>query len=423
MAAHFVERLAADAARRRVHRALEGGVVGAVGEQAQVGQRVLDFHALEEALAAVHAVRQAGLHQLFFDRARLGVGAVQHGVVAGAAAVADPGLHAVDDEAGFVHFVVGGEQVDRLALAVGGPQLLAEAVGVVGDHRVGGGQDVAGGAVVLLELERARARVVLQEALHVLHLGAAPAVDGLVVVAHHEHFAGVAGQHAHEGVLDGVGVLELVHQQVPEALLVVVQQHRVLEPQLVRAQQQFGEIHQARALAALLVGLVDLEHGGAEEVAAARLDVLRAPALVLLRVDPPGHLARREAAFVEFEVGADALEQAHLVVLVEHLEGLGQAGLLPVQAQQAVRQAVEGADPHAARAVAQQRLDAAAHLGGGLVGEGDGQDAVRRHAHHFVQPADAVGEHAGLARAGARQHQGMARRRGNHFALGRVEFV
>ena len=208
-----------------------------------------------------------------------------------------------------------------------------------------------------------------------------------------------------------------------EALLVVVQQHRVLQPQLVRSQQQLGEIDQPRALAALLVGGVDLEHGGAEEVAGRRLDVLRAPALVLLRVDPPGHLARREAAFIQLQIGADALEQPHLVVLVEHLERLGQARFLPVQAQQPVRQAVESAHPHAAGAVAQQRFDPAAHFRRRLVGEGDGQDAVRRHAHHFVQPADAVGEYAGLARTRARQHQRMAGRRGNHFALGRVEFV
>ncbi len=54
--------------------------------------------------------------------------------------------------------------------------------------------------------------MVAQELLHVLDFRATPAIDALVVVADHEHVPGVAGQHAHEGVLDGVGVLELVHQ-------------------------------------------------------------------------------------------------------------------------------------------------------------------------------------------------------------------
>ena len=49
-AAHFVQRALADAAGRRVDRALERRVVVAVGDQPQVGQRILDFGAFEEAL-------------------------------------------------------------------------------------------------------------------------------------------------------------------------------------------------------------------------------------------------------------------------------------------------------------------------------------------------------------------------------------
>jgi hypothetical protein len=120
----------------------------------------------------------------------------------------------------------------------------------VRDHRVGGGEDVPGRAVVLFQLEGLRAGIVAQEALHVLDLGAAPAVDGLVVVADHEHLAAVAGEQAHEGVLHAVGVLELVHEQLPEALPVMRQQGLVVAQHLVRAQQDLGEVDQPRQLAA-----------------------------------------------------------------------------------------------------------------------------------------------------------------------------
>ncbi len=66
---HFVQRALADATCRRVDRALEGRIVAAVGHQAQVGQRVLDFGALEETHAAVDAVRQLFGQQRFFERA------------------------------------------------------------------------------------------------------------------------------------------------------------------------------------------------------------------------------------------------------------------------------------------------------------------------------------------------------------------
>src|SRR5439155_21118944 len=55
--AQHLEALRAHAARRQVHHALEGGVIVAVGNEPQVGERVLDFRALEEPQAPVHPVR------------------------------------------------------------------------------------------------------------------------------------------------------------------------------------------------------------------------------------------------------------------------------------------------------------------------------------------------------------------------------
>ena len=63
-----------------------------------------------------------------------------------------------------------------------------------------------------------------------------------------------------------------------------------------------------------------------------------------------------------------------LVVGVEDLEILRQAGIQMVGPQQAVGDAVEGADPHAAHAVADHFFDPAAHLGRRLVGKGDRDD-------------------------------------------------
>src|SRR5262249_17776433 len=64
-----------------------------------------------------------------------------------------------------------------------GAQRLAETSFVVGDEMRGGRQDVAGGAVVALQADHPRARKVVLEAQDVVDLGAAPAVDRLVVVA------------------------------------------------------------------------------------------------------------------------------------------------------------------------------------------------------------------------------------------------
>lgn len=81
---------------------------------------------------------------------------------------------------------------------------------------------------------------------------------------------------------------------------------------------------------------------------------------------------------------------------------------------------MEGADPHPAAAVAQLQVGAVAHFAGGLVGEGHREDAVVGHALDFIEPGNAMDQHARLAGAGAGQHKVMPRRRGNGLALGGV---
>ena len=82
---------------------------------------------------------------------------------------------------------------------------------------MGGREHVAGGAVVLLQLHHPCTGEVLVEVEDVAHVGAAPAVDGLVVVPHHADVPPLPAEQPEQPVLGGVGVLELVHEQVAEA--------------------------------------------------------------------------------------------------------------------------------------------------------------------------------------------------------------
>lgn len=47
-------------------------------------------------------------------------------------------------------------------------------------------------------------------------------------------------------ILDTVGILELVHQHIGKALAVMVEDMRLIQPQLVGAQQQLGEVYPSR---------------------------------------------------------------------------------------------------------------------------------------------------------------------------------
>jgi hypothetical protein len=176
--------------------------------------------------------------------------------------------------------------------------------------------------------------------------------------------------------------------------------------QLVAAQHQLAEVDHAFALALLLVELVELDLLAV--VLAAGLDVARPQAVFLGAGDEPLGLLGREALLVDIELLHQPLDGRELVLRVEDLEGGRQPGQFPMRAQEAVAQAVEGADPHAAHVDRQHGGEPGHHLLGRLVGEGDGQDAAGRDLAGLQQPGDAGGQHPGLAGAGAGEDQGVA---------------
>ena len=211
----------ADAALGRVDDALERDLVGGVHHDLEVRHHVADLGAVEEARAADDAVRHAGAHQRVFQRTRLRVGAVEDREVGVAAAFcAHEPLDLAGDEARLVALVARQVARDLLALGVGGEERLGLAVRVVGDHRVGGREDARRRAVVLLELDHLGLRVVALELEDVADVGAAPRVDGLVVVAYDHQVAVTAREQVGDAVLRVVGVLVLVDADVAEPLLV-----------------------------------------------------------------------------------------------------------------------------------------------------------------------------------------------------------
>ena len=328
----------------------------------------------------------------------------------------------IGDVARFVDVVEAGIDPNPLATAAVGPQLLAHAPAVVADQGVGSLQDGAGGAVVLLQTHHPGIGEFLGETLDVLDPCATPAVDGLVIIADHGHAFAITGQQLQPGVLQGVGILELVDQQVGEALAVMRQQVRRVTQQLQRAQQQLTEIHQPATLAGQLIELVHLDHLAHVGVAVG-LDLMGPQPLFLAAGDEVLDLLGRPALVIDVVLLEQSLDHAQLVIAVDDLEVLGQTRLLPVGAQQTVTDGVEGADPHVAQTAAIERLETRAHLAGGLVGEGHRQDGIGRELVSVHQPGDAMDQHAGLAGAGARQYQHVARRRGHGLTLMRVEVI
>jgi hypothetical protein len=259
------------------------------------------------------------------------------------------------------------------------------------------------------------------EAKDVLHLGAAPAVDGLVVVAHGADVLPLAGEELEELELAAVRVLVLVDEQVPEALLVLRLQLRVRPQQLDRQRDEIVEVHRALGAERRLVAGEDLGRHEVVVVALSgrpNLDAL--PQRVLRRREHEEDAPRVEGAVVHLHLAHAAFHQRDLVAGVADAEAARQPRPRVLLLQEPQPEAVERRDEHLAPGRPGQRRDAPPHLFRGLVGEGDGEDALGLHALH-EEPGDAVGDDARLPGPGPGQHEQRPLQRGDRLALGRVE--
>ncbi len=121
-----------------------------------------------------------------------------------------------DDVLRLFLLIVTADVEQRLAIARHRPQDLLLARPVVGDQAVGRGEDVAGRAVIALELDHPGAGKVFFEVEDIAGVGATPGIDRLVIVADHAEVSLGAGQMLQHAVLGLVGILVLVDHDVAE---------------------------------------------------------------------------------------------------------------------------------------------------------------------------------------------------------------
>ena len=89
--------------------------------------------------------------QRFFQHTRLRIGAVEHGNFAPHHAATHRLPDFAHDVLRFVEIIEGGIKADQRAVITRGPQLLAQAVAVLCNDRIGSSQNGAGGTVILLQ--------------------------------------------------------------------------------------------------------------------------------------------------------------------------------------------------------------------------------------------------------------------------------
>ena len=152
----------------------------------------------------------------------------------------------------------------------------------------------------------------------------------MVVVADGKDSGMVAGNQFQPGVLQFVGVLKLVDQNVIEAVLVMLAQDFVVLQHFVAAEHEFGKIDHAFALADFVVFGVAFNHAACVRIGRAQHG--SAQTGFFLRVDKALQRTRRDDFFGDVEAFEQAFDEGKLVAAVEDLKGGGQACIAVVQA-------------------------------------------------------------------------------------------
>ena len=278
-----------------------------------------------------------------------------------------------------------------------------------------------GRAIVPLQLDDLGAGEVALEAQDVVHLGPAPAIDRLIVVAHAADIARRGRQQPQPQILGDIGVLIFVDQDVAEATTVFLGQVRVLRQDGDVVQQQIAEIAGVQAAKARLIGGVQPLALAVGEVFAGR-QFLGRPAAVLPVVDQARQRLGRPAFGVDIGRFQQLFQHPLLIVGVQDGEGGLQPDQFGVAAQNLRGDGVEGAQPaQPFGRVADQMGDPLTHLAGRLVGEGDGQQFPRLGPARRQDVRQPRGQNPRLARARARQHQHRPLGRLHRLALFRVQ--
>ena len=244
---HALDAGRADPAPRRGDRACERLGVARVGHERQVGERVADLGALVEPERAEHPVRDPGRGEPGHERG-VGVrGAGQHQHLGARQPAGQRARQPAADPVRLRVLVGHGDRAHPSAGPAHGVQRLLAAARVVRDAGAGGGEDLRARAEVAGEHDPPVARVAPTEVEDRGRVGAAEAVDQLVLVADGGQVAVGAGQQVDQSRLGGVDVLELVDEQPAPAPAQVREPVRVAGQQGDRVREQVVEAERVAA--------------------------------------------------------------------------------------------------------------------------------------------------------------------------------
>ena len=211
-----IQRFRADTAAGKIHDTYQRFVIERIGHQPKIRQHVLDFLTIVEFESAENFKRNRVGGEFLLERTGERVHAHQHGEIGIRVSLAHEIADRAGDEKAFVTFFFRLVYAHLFALFFIRPERFLLSSAVIADRFVRHGENIFRRAIVPLQFEYLRRRERFLEIEYIFYFRAAPAVNGLIVVAHGEKITVHGGKKAHDLELHFVRILKLVHHDIAE---------------------------------------------------------------------------------------------------------------------------------------------------------------------------------------------------------------
>ena len=367
----------ADLAGGNVDDAPQAQIIRGVVDDAQIGKHILDLGPVKKLQTTVDLIGDAAALAGVFQRVGLGVGTVQHRTVTPAAAPAVVHHDLPQDKVGLVALVEGGFYRYQLTAAVLRPQGLALAAMVVADDCVCRVQNVLRGAIILFQPNDPRPLELPFKAEDIGDIRTPEAVNALVIVTHHADVPGRSCQQLGQLVLQRVGVLILVYEDIAELPLVVLPHIRRRLQQAHRVPQQIIKVQRIGLTELFIVKCIYFTYPYFPPIVD-RLplfqEFLRRLHIVLGTGDGRLHLAGRKRLFLQPQLLEDVLDHTLAVIRVIDGKAAVETDAVDITPQDTHTGRVERGRPDIGGSLLPQHPpQAILQLVSSLVGEGDSQ--------------------------------------------------
>ena len=224
-------------------------------------------------------------------------------------------------------------------------------------------------------------------------------------------------------ILNRVGILILIHQNIFEARLILLKHIAVRFQDRQHVQQKIAKITGVECFQPLLILCVEQPAFAiGKPFTLSRVNICRYKALVFPLINQPAERFWRPALFVQL-IGSDKLfDETELIIHIQNCEVALQSHQFGMTAQHLCADGVECAEPgHPFNGIANDAANPLFHFAGSFVCEGYCQNFRRPSLAGGDQVRKTGRERRGLARARACQHQNRPFARQHGFALRRIE--